>query len=68
MLSTDSKSGPFLSQNNGSKETVREKNWKAVDYSTKSQANNLQKIDVSFPNGLLTLVCMFPDRVRVSGE
>ena len=58
MMSTDSKSGPFLSAKQWiERDGKRKEPGKLSITVKKAQANNLQKIDVSFPVGLLTVVC-----------
>ena len=58
MMSTESKSGPFLSAKQWiERDGKRKEPGKQSITVKKAQANNLQKIDVSFPVGLLTVVC-----------
>ncbi|MDA0906416.1 MAG: excinuclease ABC subunit UvrA, partial [Verrucomicrobia bacterium] len=58
MMSKDSKSGPFLSAKEWIERNGKRKEPGKQSISVKkAQANNLQKIDASFPVGLLTVVC-----------
>ncbi|NDH16224.1 MAG: excinuclease ABC subunit A [Opitutae bacterium] len=58
MMSKESKSGPFLSAKEWIERNGKRKEPGKQSISVKkAQANNLQKIDASFPVGLLTVVC-----------
>ena len=58
MKSDASRSGPFLSGNESIERSGKRKNPGKYSVLVKdARANNLQKINVSFPIGLLTVVC-----------